>query len=111
LIPHAAWTVSPGFPSATSDGGDGHRARNTGDPEVRLEGRKQIRHGRTNLLVRIEDRLALVVDDVAHRQGEPQPAARGSGTLQCLKPTGEDVQLGLGHRPLDAAHQAIVDVP
>ena len=72
--------------------------------------RKHLGHGRADLLVGIEDRLPVVVIEVADRQRTSQLAASRRRPFRLLQPTGEDVQLGLRHGPLQAEQKAIVKI-
>ena len=60
-----------------------------------LERAEQIGDRRLDLLVGVDDRLTVLVVDVADREREPQLAALRRRALGALQARGDDVQLGL----------------
>lgn len=64
-----------------------------------------------DLLVGVDDRLALVVVEEADREREVQLAALGRVTLGALQPHRHHVQLGLRELPFDAEYELIVEIP
>jgi hypothetical protein len=63
-----------------------------------------------DLLVGVDDRLAVLVVDVADRQRKPQLAALRRRTLGALQARADDVQLGLRHLRLQRQQQPVVEV-
>jgi len=69
-----------------------------------------VRDRRRDLLVRIPDHLPFVVVDVADRQWGAQFPAFGRSAFGALQPAGQQVQLGLAHRSLQAEQQPVVEL-
>jgi hypothetical protein len=74
------------------------------------EGGEQVGDRGRHLRVRVHHRGALVVVDIADRQREAQLAPLRRGPLGALEPAGQQVQLGLAHRALQAQQQPVVEV-
>ena len=58
----------------------------------------------------IDDRLPVDIVRVADWEREAQGTASRRGALRLLQTPGEDVQLGLGHGPLEAEKQPIIKI-
>jgi hypothetical protein len=68
-----------------------------------LEAREDVRDRCADLLIGVHDDAAVVVVvDVAHGEREAQLAALGGRSPRALQAPGEQVQLGFGHRALQA---------
>ena len=89
-------------------------ARERAEHPIRRAGRHErgehVGDRRLDLLVGVDDRLAVLVIDVPDRESEPQLAALRGGALGALQPAGHHVQLGLGHLRLQPQQQPIVEV-
>ncbi len=74
------------------------------------EGGEHVSHRRLDLGVGVDHGVAVVVVDEPDRQREAQLPPAGGGTFGALQAAGQEVQLGLRHRPLEPQQQTIVEV-
>ena len=86
--------------------GADHAVGRAGGPERG----EHVSHRGLDLLVRVDDHVAVGVVDVADRQRHPQVPAFGRGPFRPLQPAGQQVQLGLAHRALQPQQQPVVEV-
>jgi hypothetical protein len=72
---------------------------------------EHVGHRSTDLLVGINHDLASIVVDVAGRERTTKFSAASGGLPGLLQTARQDVQLGLGHRSLQAQEEPVVEVP